>query len=89
MLMKLTPWVDLPTFFCAAFTCADPKSEKKDWQLNYIFCAFGLCGYKSFSQKVGEINPTYWLKEQMHQGKEFGTISFHNDTVPNFTSKHN
>ena len=41
----------------AAFTHADPKSAKKDSQLNQLFALFGSASIKAAHKHVDEIDP--------------------------------
>jgi len=53
----------------AAFMLAGPKNTKQHWWLDCLFGAFGICGSKSFSKNVDEIDT--WGKFHQHS-----TISF-------------
>ncbi len=43
--LQLRPRVDFTNILQAAFSHADPKSPKKDWRLDCIFYAFGICAH--------------------------------------------
>ncbi len=60
MLMKLTAVVNFINVQQAAFACTDPKVHKK-LTIWLSFCAFGICGRKSCSYNVEEIDP--WCKK--------------------------
>jgi len=43
----IRPVVNFINFLRATFTCADPKSAKKDSQVVNLFFTFGICAHKS------------------------------------------
>jgi hypothetical protein len=57
MLMKLASGVNFANVLCAVFTQVDPKSAKRQLQLNYLFVLMGSRGVKALSKHVGEIHP--------------------------------
>jgi len=59
MLMKLTPGVNFNNMLCTAFTCVDPKSVKRYWQLDWLLMLLGATRLKF----DGEIDPKYFLSE--------------------------
>jgi len=57
MLVKLTPGVDFTNILCTAFTCADPKSAKKDCQLDCLFALLGSGSIKAARKMLYKLTP--------------------------------
>jgi len=53
----LTPGVNLINVLRAAFACADPKSVKKDWQLDCLFALFGSVCVKAAHRMLMKLTP--------------------------------
>ncbi len=45
-----------------AFRHTDPKSQRKDWQLDCLFYAFGLCGHKDVRRTLMKLSPDVKLQ---------------------------
>jgi len=59
-LMKLTAGVNFINVLRAAFTSADPESANvavKDYQLDRLFCSFGICALKVAHRTLMKLNP--------------------------------
>jgi len=54
---RIPPGVDFTNILCTAFKCTDPKTAKKDIQLDCIFCAFGTCTVKATCKILVKMAP--------------------------------
>ncbi len=52
-------WVNFTNVIWAAFKCADPKSAKGHWLLDYLVEHLGSQSVKAVSKHVGVIDP-WW-----------------------------
>jgi hypothetical protein len=51
------PRLNFINVLCPAFTCVDPKSVKRYWQLDWVLTLCGATGVKAVCKYVDEINP--------------------------------
>ncbi len=60
------PGLNFINVLCTAFTCIDPKSVKRYWQLDWVLTLWGATGVKAVRKYVDEIDPKYLNGECKH-----------------------